>query len=89
MSFLLILCGFWYAQGKDLKKIFRALDKEDLPKALELISESLSEQPVNPGARYVLAELLATDSLTLFDLDSARQTIWQALEDYRLFRKRF
>lgn len=83
ISFLLILCCFWYAQGKDLKKIFRALDKEDLPKALALISESLSEQPVNPGARYVLASLLATDSLTLFDLDSARKTIWQSLEDYK------
>ncbi len=84
ISFLLVICGFWYAYGKDLKKIFRALDKEDLPKALELISESLLEQPVNPGARYVLAELLATDSLTLFDLDSARVTIWQALEDYEI-----
>ncbi|MDW3197012.1 MAG: WG repeat-containing protein [Cytophagales bacterium] len=82
LSFLLILCGFWYANAKDLKKIFRALEKEDLPKALELISESLSEEPVNPGARYVLAGLLATDSLTLFDLDSARITVWQALEDY-------
>lgn len=82
ISFLLILCCFCSAHSKDLKKIFRALDKEDLPKALELISESLSEKPVNPGARYVLASLLATDSLTLFDLDSARKTVWQALEDY-------
>lgn len=81
---MLILCGFWYAQSKDLKKIFRALDKADLPKALELISESLSEQPVNPGARYVLAGLLANDSLTLYDLDSARVTIWQALEDHEM-----
>ena len=82
ISFLILLCGFWYAHGKDLKKIFRALEKQNLPKALKLISESLSEQPVNPGARYVLAGLLATDSLTIFDLDSARTTIWQAMEDY-------
>ncbi len=82
ISLMLIFCGFWCASGKDLKKIFRALDKEDLPKALELIAESIAEEPVNPGARYVLAKLLATDSLTLFDLDSARVTIWQALDDY-------
>lgn len=82
VSFCLVLCGCWGAFGKDLKKIFRALDKEDLPKALELISESLEEQPINPGARYVLAGLLVNDSLTLFDLDSARLTIWQAVEDY-------
>lgn len=84
VSFLLLLCTFWFASGKDLKKIFRALDKEDLPKALELIEESLEEQPVNPGARYVLAQLLATDSLVLYDLDSARITVWQALEDYQV-----
>lgn len=80
----LAMCFFFGGQGKDLRKIFRALDKGDLPKTLELIQESLDDEPVNPGARYVLAQLLSDDSLALYNLDSARVTIWQSIKDFEI-----
>lgn len=68
--------------GRDLKKILRAIDKGDLPKTLILIEESLEKEPVNPGARYILAGLLSYDSLPLYNIDSARVVIDQAMEDH-------
>ena len=80
IAFCLVVSG----EAKDLRKIFRALDKGDLPKTLQLIGTSLDEEPVNPGARFVLARLLSDNSLDLYALDSARVVIWQALEDFEV-----
>ncbi len=68
--------------AKDLRRIIRAIEKGDLEKTMELIEESLLEQPVNPGAKYYLARHLTYDSLPFFDIDSARLVIDEALVDY-------
>ncbi len=69
------------SQAGDLKKIAKRIDKEDYEKAVELIQESLAEEPVNPGVRYYYAKLFLNDNFSKKNLDSARVYIFQAKED--------
>ena len=81
---LIFACFLNFSIGgfaKDIKKIIRAIDKGDLEKTLEFINTSLEDEWVNPGAKYFLAKHLAYDSLSFFDIDSARTVILQAIND--------
>jgi hypothetical protein len=68
--------------GNDLRKVMRALEKQDIEKAIKIIQNELSEEERRPGIKWIYAQLLATDSLPIYDLDSARFYILQAEEDY-------
>ncbi len=68
--------------AKDLKRIIRAIEKQDLERTLELIASSLENEKINPGAKYFLAKHLSYDSLAMFNMDSARLVIADALKDY-------
>ncbi len=66
----------------DLKKIIRAIQKQDFIKALELLDDDLREYPVNPGSKLIYARLLSADTLDFYDLDKSRRFINEALADY-------
>ena len=70
------------AYGKDLKRILRAIEKGDLERTLDLITRSISDEPTNPGAKYLLAKHLSFDSLSIYDIDTARLVVNDALNDY-------
>lgn len=82
--FFIILCVFCFFQAKtnDLRKVLKAVEKTDYDRAFSLLSQSLEKDTINPGAKWYLAELLSTDSLAFYRLDSAREMIQAALSDF-------
>ncbi len=80
----LCLVMMYALEARDLKRVLRAIEKGDYPKTIELIEEALALQPVNPGVKYVLAELMTYDSLPIYNMDSARIRIREAMDDYAI-----
>ncbi|MEM9324075.1 MAG: WG repeat-containing protein [Bacteroidota bacterium] len=78
----LLLLFSYVAEAKDLRRILRAIEKGDYPRTMELIETSLAEQAINPGVKYILADLMTVDSLPIYNIDSARIRIREAMEDY-------
>lgn len=66
----------------NLKRIIRIIEKQDYDKAIELLKEDIQEEPINPGAFFLYADLLAVDTLPYYDLDRARQYIEIAIDQY-------
>jgi len=77
----MIVLSFQCASATDLKRILRAIEKEDYTRALELLDKDLGEFPVNPGSKLIYAKLLSTDTLPFYDLAGSRKLISSALED--------
>ena len=70
--------------AQDLKRVFRALEKEDVAKAKELLESQISKDSINPGSRWMYARLLSCDSLSeYYDLDQARIYAQQAAVDFQ------
>ena len=70
--------------AQDLKRVFRALEKEDAAKAKELLEIQISKDSINPGSRWMYARLLSCDSLPeYYDLDEARIYAQQAVVDFQ------
>ena len=70
--------------AQDLKRVFRALEKEDVAKAKELLESQISKDSINPGSRWMYARLLSCDSLPeYYDLDQARIYAQQAVVDFQ------
>ena len=70
--------------AQDLKRVFRAIEKEDVAKAKELLESQISKDSINPGSRWMYARLLSCDSLSeYYDLDQARIYAQQAAVDFQ------
>ncbi len=68
--------------GINLKKVLRAIDKGDVEKAMGWIIEELKEENNNPGLYLIYARISAEDSLSYYNLDSARVLINVAISQY-------
>lgn len=64
----------------NLRRIIRAIEKQDFEKAIEWLEEEIQDESVNPGAYLLYAQLLAEDSLSFYDLDRAREYIFIAVD---------
>jgi len=81
---LITLCAFCFFQteANDLRKVVKAVKKAEYNRAFILLSQSLEQESINPAAKWYLAELLSTDSIDFYRLDSARSLIQDALIDF-------
>lgn len=80
--FLFLTFTFHVALAVNLKRILRAIEKGDYVKAIEFLEEEIKEEPVNPGAYFIYADLLSVDTLPYYDLDKAREYIRIAINQY-------
>jgi len=84
VCFLFLLIPHLTVNAQDLKRVFRALEKEDVAKAKELLESQISQDSINPGSRWMYARLLSCDSLPeYYDLDKARIYAQQAVVDFQ------
>lgn len=68
----------------DLKKIFRAFEKNDMDRAFELLEEARSESPDHPAISYLYSKMMTSDTLDMYDLDSAKLLIDRAISWYKI-----
>lgn len=65
-----------------LDRIQKAIEKEDYPKAKELILRAYEKEPENPGIYYFHAALLFSEAYPKFHADSARILVSDAIKKY-------
>src|SRR5690349_6507064 len=67
----------------DLEKGFKALDKNDFPKAIEYFDAELESDSSNAGANYGMAQVYFSKSYSGFNADKAHTYIVQASSDFK------
>jgi tetratricopeptide (TPR) repeat protein len=77
-----LLCIAHLTFAGNLKRVLRAIEKQDYEKVFELLREEITDEPFNPGAYYIYANLLSTDSLPFYHPREARNFILTAIEQY-------
>jgi len=79
---IFIFCTLNTLYGINLKRVLRALEKGDVEKAMEWITEELRADNNNPGLYLIYARITSEDSLSYYNLDSARVLINVAISQY-------
>ena len=67
------------ANGQNIKKGFKSLEKKDYEKAKEAFEKNLADDPDNVGANFGMALVLADDQSPLFNIVDS----WQYVEKYK------
>lgn len=71
-------------EAGQLKKIRKALEKEDFEKAEKRIIKALEKDSMHPGVDYFLSVLLVTDQYGEYDIDSSWFWINKAISDLKV-----
>lgn len=80
----LLLAGVCYARVDKNKRAYKALKKGDVEKAVELVTKSLEDDIINPGANYLYSLIFTIDTLPTYNIDSAQKYILAAQADWPL-----
>jgi hypothetical protein len=84
----IIICGAMMfglmlpLQADQMKRILRLLERSEIEKAVEALREGLQEESNHAGYLWIAADLVSSDSLPYYDLDSAYILIKNAFVGY-------
>ncbi|MBV6644723.1 MAG: hypothetical protein KI790_04705 [Cyclobacteriaceae bacterium] len=65
-----------------MKRALRFINRGDIERGLDELRELLEENENDPGAQLILSQLIAVDTLNIYNLDSALVLINGAMADY-------
>lgn len=82
LSLIFFLISINVAFAVNLKRIIRAIEKQEFARAIEWLDEEINEEPYNPGAYLLYAQLVAADTLPFYDMEKARRYITTAIEQH-------